>query len=534
MKTEFSDADLVTQSLAGNRDAFEEIVSRHQSLLCSLAYSVTGCLNQSEDLAQETFIAAWKQLHSLRDPEKLRPWLCGILHRHACDALRKRDREPSHRAMPLETISESASPEPPPLEYAISEEEKRILWRALERIPRIYRDPLVLFYREHQSVEAVAQELELGTDVVKQRLSRGRKMLQRQVLAFVEGTLERTNPGKIFTLTVMASLPGLALPAKAVAAGAATTGGMTAKAAGTLSLLSAMAGLLVVFLPNYLAYRINLANTWSEEERDHVRALYRKTGMTTFALFVPLAAAIFWMFGNPENRPALPGLLAAAMTLVGLPTFYAFCITAARKSRAYHATILARDYNGIFPKPVWEYRSKASLLGLPLVHIRMGDRFACLKKPVTAWIAAGNAARGGLFAFGGMAIAPISIGGLAVGFLSFGGLSIAVLALGGFALGVWALFGGLIAGWQALDGAIAIGWNAAAGYFAVAHDYALGHAAVAIQANNDVARNAIGANTAFSWARFIDKHWLWLNLLWIIPFALQWIILARGRARRET
>ena len=53
---DLSDSELVTRSLAGNRDAFGWIVARYQSLLCSLAYSATGSLNQSEDLAQETFI----------------------------------------------------------------------------------------------------------------------------------------------------------------------------------------------------------------------------------------------------------------------------------------------------------------------------------------------------------------------------------------------------------------------------------------------------------------------------------------------
>jgi RNA polymerase sigma factor (sigma-70 family) len=51
-----------------------------------------------------------------------------------------------------------------------------ILLRALERIPETYRVPLVLFYREHQSVEAVAQNLELTEETVRQRLSRGRKL----------------------------------------------------------------------------------------------------------------------------------------------------------------------------------------------------------------------------------------------------------------------------------------------------------------------------------------------------------------------
>src|SRR6266568_9621192 len=92
--TDSSDSELVTQSLAGNRDAFGWIVARYQSLLCSLAYSATGSLSQSEDLAQETFIAAWKQLAALREPEKLRSWLCGIARNLIYDALKKDGREP--------------------------------------------------------------------------------------------------------------------------------------------------------------------------------------------------------------------------------------------------------------------------------------------------------------------------------------------------------------------------------------------------------------------------------------------------------
>jgi RNA polymerase sigma factor (sigma-70 family) len=68
----------VAATLTGNREAFSQIVSRYQSLICSLAYSATGSLGQSEDLAQETFITAWKRLRLLREPSKLRAWLCGI------------------------------------------------------------------------------------------------------------------------------------------------------------------------------------------------------------------------------------------------------------------------------------------------------------------------------------------------------------------------------------------------------------------------------------------------------------------------
>ncbi len=224
------DAELVCESLAGNRDAFEQIVERHQSLICSLAYSATGSLSQSEDIAQETFITAWKDLSTLREPAKLRPWLCSIVRCLIWKNFQRRQREPIHRAEPLDEISTVISTEPLPVEQTISREEENILWRSLERIPEIYREPLVLYYREHQSIKSVATDLELSEDAVKQRLSRGRKLLQEQVLAFVEGTLERTNPGKSFTLGVIAALPFLATSAKAATASAtATKGGTTLK-----------------------------------------------------------------------------------------------------------------------------------------------------------------------------------------------------------------------------------------------------------------------------------------------------------------
>src|SRR5262245_17672113 len=57
-----TDAELVTACLAGDREAFACVVERYQRLLCSLAYSATGSLSASEDLAQEAFLDAWRQL----------------------------------------------------------------------------------------------------------------------------------------------------------------------------------------------------------------------------------------------------------------------------------------------------------------------------------------------------------------------------------------------------------------------------------------------------------------------------------------
>src|SRR5215471_4755064 len=97
-----TDTELVGRTLEGDRDAFEHIVSRYQSLICSLTYSATGNLGQSQDLAQETFITAWKHLRLLRERDKLRAWLCGIARRLIGKALRRDGREPTHGAETLE------------------------------------------------------------------------------------------------------------------------------------------------------------------------------------------------------------------------------------------------------------------------------------------------------------------------------------------------------------------------------------------------------------------------------------------------
>src|ERR1035441_8076246 len=176
-----SDADLVARSLAEDRNAFGQIVARYQTLICSLAYSATGSLTQSENLSQETFLAAWKQLPELREPGKLRSWLCGIVRNLSYRALRARLREPVYAAEEMDAAHEAPAVESLPRDQTISREEEAILWRSLEKIPGAYREPLILFYREQQSVERVAQVLDLSEDVVRQRLSRGRKLLQEEI-----------------------------------------------------------------------------------------------------------------------------------------------------------------------------------------------------------------------------------------------------------------------------------------------------------------------------------------------------------------
>jgi RNA polymerase sigma factor (sigma-70 family) len=319
--TACNDAELVAETRGGNRDAFSQIVVRYQSLICSLAYSATGSLGQSEDLAQETFITAWRRLRLLREPAKLRAWLCGIARNHINNTLRREGREPLTASEPLETAREAPASEPSPPDQAISREEEAILWRALERIPQLYREPLVLFYREQQSIEAVAQDLGLSEDAVKQRLSRGRKLLQEQFLAFVAGALKQTSPGKAFTLGVIAALPLLATTAKAATVGTAlaSQGGVAAKTTTLGGFLQASSQILLGFvywmapvlpLGGYIGYKMGGDRQHSERARRSVATFWRIMGasmlflviLPPLLLFLVLFVKIFSL-SDPRIRP---------------------------------------------------------------------------------------------------------------------------------------------------------------------------------------------------------------------------------------
>jgi hypothetical protein len=115
-----------------------------------------------------------------------------------------------------------------------------------------------------------------------------------------------------------------------------------------------------------------------------------------------------------------------------------------------------------------EYRSRASFLGLPLVHIALGSTVdgQFRRGIATGWIAIGDIARG-LIASGGIAVGGVCIGGVALGVISFAGLSMGVLAFGGLAAGLYAV------------GGAAFAWQVAIGGLAVSHAYALGGAATA-------------------------------------------------------
>ena len=509
-----SDEQLWQASRSGDRDAFGQIVERYQSLVCALAYSGTGNLATSQDLAQEAFIAAWRRLGELREPQKLRSWLCGIVRNLAAGTIR-RDYRRGGTPQPLDAIAEPISQTDDPEAEFVTREEEAILWRALAGMPDTYREPMVLFYREEQSIADVATQLDLSEDAVKQRLSRGRAMLREEMAALVESALTRSRPTAAFTASVMGALT-LGTGSSASAAG--TAGPIMATAAksvaGSLG-PGAVAGPLAGLLTAWLSSKAVGLTARSEPERALIAQAFARAIPFVFGMIALLLAVIYLGLRTATTSPWFYVVISVIWTGALLAGIFRIAGRYEREIARVRAETGTEDvaYAAVLAKRGLELagskrrESAIRLLGLPLYCFSsMGLEVGPQKsRAARGWIAVGDIAISPVVAIGGIAIAPVAIGGLTVGAISIGGAALGLLALGSLAAGWWAF------------GPVAVGWKAAAGGVAIARDYAVGGLVRAAEANTAAAAEWFGAQwfTA-AVAIFFSKIAVWLIVLSIV------------------
>ena len=136
-KTLQSDSDLARKAAAGDQAAFIVLVERHQGMVSGVALSLLKDVSTSEDVAQETFLSAWKKISSLRDSSKLRPWLATIARNTALTHLRMKKKKAESRALE-ETMSDSS---PGPDQVSAHKDDLSLVLHALETLPEKYRTP---------------------------------------------------------------------------------------------------------------------------------------------------------------------------------------------------------------------------------------------------------------------------------------------------------------------------------------------------------------------------------------------------------
>src|SRR6266545_243904 len=171
-----TEAILVVKAQRGDRSAFEELVRRTSRLLFARLYLETGDTHRAEDLLQETLLQAYRSLHKLEEPGKLRAWLLTIAHNVLLDAARREMRQ--KRSAPLQGLGGLRGPPPEPDKEAERNELRERVLAILRSLPEDYRLPLTLRYIAGADYETIETQLGLSNGALRGLLHRGLKLLR--------------------------------------------------------------------------------------------------------------------------------------------------------------------------------------------------------------------------------------------------------------------------------------------------------------------------------------------------------------------
>ncbi len=153
---------------------FNDWVRQHRRLLFGIAYWWTGSRTDAEELTQEAFLQAYRSRSSLRDVERVKGWLVGILRHCHCQTWR---RTKSRVEVSFDEVLHEPESQPTVSADALA------LYQSLEKLEERHRLPVVLFYFQDLSYREIAEALELPIGTVMSRLARARQQLHELMKA---------------------------------------------------------------------------------------------------------------------------------------------------------------------------------------------------------------------------------------------------------------------------------------------------------------------------------------------------------------
>ncbi len=181
-REETSDAELVGQAREGDRDAFGELVDRHQKSVYAAALAITRSHDDAQDVAQDSFLRALRKLESCRRPQRFGHWLLALARNQARNHIRSRALREA-RTIPRHTATSSPTPQREALLAAL----RASLGDALEGLFPIQREIVLLHDWEGWKHAEIAQRLGIPQGTVRSHLHFARKRLRAKLSSWKLG-----------------------------------------------------------------------------------------------------------------------------------------------------------------------------------------------------------------------------------------------------------------------------------------------------------------------------------------------------------
>jgi len=179
------DAELVARARDGDRDAFDELVRRHEDRVYNMALRMLGNADDALDLAQEVFLSAYRALAGFESKALFSTWLYRVTVNRCRDEMRRRATVKHTRPR---SLTQGRNPEDPPgdppartgspVEAALARESQALVASAVSQLPEEAREVLVLRDVEELSYEEIASVLDVPVGTVRSRLHRARSLLR--------------------------------------------------------------------------------------------------------------------------------------------------------------------------------------------------------------------------------------------------------------------------------------------------------------------------------------------------------------------
>lgn len=168
------ESKLIEHSLSGDPEAYAALVAQHQIMIRAVTFRMTGSLDDAEELAQDAFLRAYRQLASFNHGSKFSTWLCKIAINLSLDwCRRERRRDNIHSEWAANAISENNPG------GGFPDELSRRVQAALNHLPAKQRAAIVLTIYENQSHAEAAKTLGCTEATVSWRVFAARQKLKR-------------------------------------------------------------------------------------------------------------------------------------------------------------------------------------------------------------------------------------------------------------------------------------------------------------------------------------------------------------------
>jgi len=186
------DREKVKAAQSGDREAFDFLVEKYKDIVYAVAYRFAHDPDLALDLAQDSFIRAYRGIRSFKGRSSFSTWLYRVAMNTCIDYTRKRSRSVDSQTVP-EEVAEFAESEPlepdgelAPDERALSGELGEKIQEAIDALPEYHKSVFVLYEIEGMSYKEIAEVVGCSIGTVMSRLHYARKKLQRMLRPYVE------------------------------------------------------------------------------------------------------------------------------------------------------------------------------------------------------------------------------------------------------------------------------------------------------------------------------------------------------------